>query len=236
LGIVTTRSETAFSQSPETIYDFVTNPVNRTKTYPHRTDVGGLPDTLPLKVGDTWTESGPDAERIFTWHLAIATPRSRGSWQRKPSTVSFLEAITRLSPEQTTSVMFAARGAPAAAPLPEVRTGVDWSPTQGAVNRSLKHKRRCRSDRGALSKQRRKRSSCAASRDGQPGSVDGQLRVVVDRPFQHGHRVIERRRKRMLGRQPVADRDDRTPTRLANSTHWQWSVSRLPSMKAPEWQ
>jgi hypothetical protein len=23
-------------------------------------------------VGDTWTESGPDAERIFTWHLAIA--------------------------------------------------------------------------------------------------------------------------------------------------------------------
>jgi hypothetical protein len=25
-----------------------------------------------LKVGDTWTESGPDAEKIFTWHLAIA--------------------------------------------------------------------------------------------------------------------------------------------------------------------
>jgi hypothetical protein len=34
LGIVTTSSETAFSRSPEVIYDFVTNPVNWTKTYP----------------------------------------------------------------------------------------------------------------------------------------------------------------------------------------------------------
>ena len=25
-----------------------------------------------MKVGDTWTESGPDAAKIFTWHLAIA--------------------------------------------------------------------------------------------------------------------------------------------------------------------
>jgi hypothetical protein len=63
LGIVTTSSETAFSQSAETIYDFVTNPVNWTKTYPHSVHIGGLPDTLPLKVGDTWTESGPDANR-----------------------------------------------------------------------------------------------------------------------------------------------------------------------------
>lgn len=72
VGIVTTSSETAFSQSPEVIYNFVTNPANWTKTYPHSTKVGGLPETLPLKVGDTWTESGPDAEKIFTWHLAIA--------------------------------------------------------------------------------------------------------------------------------------------------------------------
>jgi hypothetical protein len=72
LGVVTTSSETAFSQSPEVIYDFVTDPANWTKTYPHSTTVAGLPETLPLKVGDTWTESGPDAERIFTWHLAIA--------------------------------------------------------------------------------------------------------------------------------------------------------------------
>ena len=72
MGIVTTRSETAFSHSPEVVYDFVTNPGNWTKTYPHSTHIDGLPDTLPLKVGDTWTESGPDAERIFTWHLAMA--------------------------------------------------------------------------------------------------------------------------------------------------------------------
>jgi hypothetical protein len=31
-----------------------------------------LPDELPLKVGDTWQESGPNDDRIFTWHLAIA--------------------------------------------------------------------------------------------------------------------------------------------------------------------
>ena len=32
----------------------------------------GRLDTLPLQVGDTWEEGGPDGERIFTWHLAIA--------------------------------------------------------------------------------------------------------------------------------------------------------------------
>lgn len=31
-----------------------------------------MPDHFPLKVGDTWTEAGPDGERIFTWHLALA--------------------------------------------------------------------------------------------------------------------------------------------------------------------
>ncbi|QEN13701.1 SRPBCC family protein [Mycolicibacterium sp. ELW1] len=71
MGIVTTSSETAFSQSPETIYDFVTNPANWTKTYPGSNYVGKL-DTLPLAVGDTWEEGGPDGDRIFTWHLAIA--------------------------------------------------------------------------------------------------------------------------------------------------------------------
>jgi hypothetical protein len=72
MGIVTTSSETAFSQSPETVYDFVTNPANWTKTYPGSAHIGGLPEDLPLKVGDRWTESGPDGDRIFTWHLAIA--------------------------------------------------------------------------------------------------------------------------------------------------------------------
>lgn len=71
MGIVTTSSETLFTQSPETVYDFVTNPANWTKTYPGSDYVGKL-DDLPLKVGDTWEEGGPDGDRIFTWHLAIA--------------------------------------------------------------------------------------------------------------------------------------------------------------------
>jgi hypothetical protein len=72
LGIVTTSSETAFARAPEVIYDFVTNPVNWTKTYPGSAHIANLPDELPLKVGDTWQESGADGDRIFTWHLAIA--------------------------------------------------------------------------------------------------------------------------------------------------------------------
>ena len=73
MGIVTTSSETAFARSPETIYDFVTNPANWPKTYPGSAHITNLPAELPLKVGDTWQESGPDGDRIFTWHLAIAT-------------------------------------------------------------------------------------------------------------------------------------------------------------------
>jgi hypothetical protein len=72
MGIVTTSSETAFTQSAEEVYDFVTNPANWVKTYPGSAHIGGLPDTLPLTVGDTWTEAGPAGDRIFTWHLAIA--------------------------------------------------------------------------------------------------------------------------------------------------------------------
>jgi hypothetical protein len=72
LGIVTTSSETAFRHPPETVYDFVTNPANWTKTYPGSAHITDLPDTLPLQVGDTWAETGPDSNRIFTWHLAIA--------------------------------------------------------------------------------------------------------------------------------------------------------------------
>ena len=66
MGIVTTTSETAFTQPPEQIYDFVTNPVNWPKTYPGSAHVGQVPEKLPLEVGDTWTETGPDGNRIFT--------------------------------------------------------------------------------------------------------------------------------------------------------------------------
>ena len=71
MGIVTSTSETAFTQSAEAVYDFVTNPANWTKTYPGSAHVGELPE-LPLKVGDTWVEAGPDGDRIFTWQLATA--------------------------------------------------------------------------------------------------------------------------------------------------------------------
>ena len=71
MGIVTSTSETSFTQSAETVYDFVTNPENWTKTYPGSAHIGNLPQ-LPLKVGDTWEEAGPDRDRIFRWQLAIA--------------------------------------------------------------------------------------------------------------------------------------------------------------------
>ena len=72
MGIVTTSSETAFHHPPEVVYDFVTNPGNWTKTYPTSTHVGDLPD-VPLKVGDTWVEGGPEGiDKLTTWHLAIA--------------------------------------------------------------------------------------------------------------------------------------------------------------------
>ena len=71
MGIVTTSSETAFHQSADVIWDFVTNPANWTKTYPGSERIGELPE-VPLQVGDTWTEAGPDGERIYTWQCAIA--------------------------------------------------------------------------------------------------------------------------------------------------------------------
>ena len=72
MGIATSTSETAFTQSAEAVYDFVTNPQNWTKTYPGSAHIGKLPE-LPLKVGDTWEEAGPDGNRIFSWQLAVAT-------------------------------------------------------------------------------------------------------------------------------------------------------------------
>lgn len=72
MGIVTMSSETAFSYPPEVIYDFVADPKNWTKTYPGGPRIAGVPDELPLRVGDTWTEAHPDKDRIFTWQLAIA--------------------------------------------------------------------------------------------------------------------------------------------------------------------
>lgn len=77
MGIVTTSPETAFSQSPETIYDFVTNPANRPRTCPGSAHITGLPDDRPLKVGDIWAEAGPDGDRAFTRQLANVAPFTR---------------------------------------------------------------------------------------------------------------------------------------------------------------
>lgn len=71
MGIATTSSATLFEHSPEIIYDFVTNPTNWTKSYPGAPHVN-VPNHLPLKVGDMWTEAGPKGDRVYTWQLAIA--------------------------------------------------------------------------------------------------------------------------------------------------------------------
>ena len=71
MGIVTTSSETAFTQPPEMIYDFVTNPTNWTRAYPGSPRISNVPE-LPLKVGDTWDESHPEKDVTFTWQLAVA--------------------------------------------------------------------------------------------------------------------------------------------------------------------
>ena len=73
MGIATTTSETAFTQTAQEVYDFVTNPGNWPKTYPISRSVGSVPHQLPLKVGDIWTEGGPRGE-FYTWQLALATP------------------------------------------------------------------------------------------------------------------------------------------------------------------
>lgn len=99
MGIVTTSSATTFTHPAETIYDFVTNPANWTKTYPNAPRISGLDGTLPLRVGDTWQESHPTADRTFTWQLAIATrPRM---W--------VFSSVGRLSADSTGEVGFDGR-------------------------------------------------------------------------------------------------------------------------------
>lgn len=73
MGIVTTSSETAFTQPADEIYAFVSNPANWPRTYPGSMHIEGLPATLPRKVGDTWMEGGAE-EKLYTWHLAMAMP------------------------------------------------------------------------------------------------------------------------------------------------------------------
>lgn len=71
MGIVTTSSAAAFTEPAEMIYDFVTDPANWTRAYPGRPRISNVPG-IPLAVGDTWDESHPEHDRIFTWQLAVA--------------------------------------------------------------------------------------------------------------------------------------------------------------------
>ena len=71
---MTTTSETAFTHSAEAVYDFVTNPANWTKTYPGSERIGKLPE-VPLKVGDTWEESGGGHEFVLRWRRPIVQHR-----------------------------------------------------------------------------------------------------------------------------------------------------------------
>ncbi|KAI4911369.1 hypothetical protein J4E85_011278 [Alternaria conjuncta] len=57
MGVMSVTSSTIFNYPPEIIYDFVSNPSNWGRTY---AGSSGLPPgqnlSLPLKVGDVWTE------------------------------------------------------------------------------------------------------------------------------------------------------------------------------------
>jgi hypothetical protein len=71
MGIITMIAEKAFNHSAEKVYDFVSNPANWVKTYPGSEHEEGLPKEGALKVGDTWTETGPRGER-YSWRVAMA--------------------------------------------------------------------------------------------------------------------------------------------------------------------
>lgn len=70
MGILATSSETTFPQSPEDLDDFVTDPRNWPLTYPGSGAIEDI-DTVPLQVGDVWSESGGSA---------TSTSATRGVW------------------------------------------------------------------------------------------------------------------------------------------------------------
>src|SRR5260221_9777790 len=70
MGTVTLVSEASFRQSAEEVYDFVSNPANWVKTYPGSMHEEGLPSDKPLRVGDSWTETGPGGA-LYSWQVAM---------------------------------------------------------------------------------------------------------------------------------------------------------------------
>lgn len=75
MGVMSNTSETIFNYPPEIIYDFVSNPENWGRTYKGSAGVReGEKLSLPLKVGDTWTEKVVLGENVYhsKWVLEIA--------------------------------------------------------------------------------------------------------------------------------------------------------------------
>ncbi|MBH0779796.1 SRPBCC family protein [Nocardia bovistercoris] len=70
MGIVQVSSETAFQNSPEEVYDFVTDPRNWVEVYPGSEMIEGV-ERLPLEVGDIWHEAG-DSPHRYSWRLVTA--------------------------------------------------------------------------------------------------------------------------------------------------------------------
>jgi hypothetical protein len=79
MGVMSVTSETIFNYPPDIIYDFVSNPANWGRTYKGS---AGVPIeeklSLPLKVGDVWTEKVALPENTYhpKWVLETAD-RSR---------------------------------------------------------------------------------------------------------------------------------------------------------------
>lgn len=111
MGILTTSSDTTFAQSPEALYDFVTDPRNWPRTYPGSGAIEGI-ETLPLQVGDVWSEAGilGDLHCRYTWRLVTAERpwrwefRSVGMLAHDPHDhAGGFEGITTISYTFTTS-------------------------------------------------------------------------------------------------------------------------------------
>lgn len=73
MGKITNESTNVIHHPPEAVYDFVTNPANWGRTY-KGSDGVHAPLSLPLKVGDVWTETVvlPSNTYSPTWTLITA--------------------------------------------------------------------------------------------------------------------------------------------------------------------
>ncbi|RZT84591.1 polyketide cyclase/dehydrase/lipid transport protein [Pseudonocardia sediminis] len=104
MGQFGASAETVFTQSPEEIYDFVSDPHNWPKTFKGSAGMAsGM--TLPLSIGDSWTEQirVGDFECRSTWTLITAVRPSKFVFQQvngiaeQPDGTGGLDGITTIS-------------------------------------------------------------------------------------------------------------------------------------------